>query len=138
MASLSDLQPTDVFGYFQELCAIPHGSGNTGAISAHLCEFAEKHGLKFVRDKVGNVIIYKPASDGYVNQEPVILQAHMDMVAVSVDDRDMSISPIKPLTDGEWIYADGTSLGGDDGIGVAYIMAILASDDPGGLSAAGS
>ena len=137
MASLSDLQPTNVFKYFQELCAIPHGSGNTCAISDHLCSFAKEHGLRYVQDEVGNVIIYKPASPNYVNRDsretispaPVILQAHMDMVAVSVDDRDMTRVPIVPLIDGDSIYADGTSLGGDDGIGVAYIMAILAAED---------
>lgn len=133
MAALSDLQPANVFKYFQELCAIPHGSGNIRAISDHLCAFAKEQGLKFVQDEAGNVIIYKPASgtgsDTENAEKPVILQAHMDMVAVSVDDRDMTAVPIVPLIDGDHIYADGTSLGGDDGIGVAYIMAILASDD---------
>ncbi|MBO4900993.1 MAG: aminoacyl-histidine dipeptidase [Lachnospiraceae bacterium] len=131
MAALSDLQPANVFKYFQELCNIPHGSGNIRAISDYLCAFAKDRGLKFVQDEAGNVIIYKPASGTGTEktQEPLILQAHMDMVAVSVDDRDMTAVPIVPLIDGDHIYADGTSLGGDDGIGVAYIMALLASDD---------
>ena len=133
MATLSDLQPAIVFKYFQELCNIPHGSGNIRAISDYLCSFAEEQGLRFVQDEAGNVIIYKPASgtgaEAGASKEPLILQAHMDMVAVSVDDRDMTAVPIVPLIDGDHIYADGTSLGGDDGIGVAYIMAILASDD---------
>ncbi len=113
-----------VLKFFEELCGIPHGSYNIDAISDHLAEFAKARGLSYVQDELKNIIIYLDAAPGYENEPVTVLQGHMDMVAVSVDGRDMKTTPIKLMNDGEYLYADGTSLGGDDGIAVAYMMAI--------------
>ena len=82
MGILSSLSPREVFGFFEEICAIPHGSGNTKQISRYLAEFAKKRSLKYRQDELGNVIIWKKASQGYEDREPIMLQGHMDMVAV--------------------------------------------------------
>ena len=115
---------TKVLGFFEELCGIPHGSYNIDDISDHLADFAKTRGLKYVQDELKNIVIYLDATPGYENEPAVVLQGHMDMVAVSVDNRDMKKVPVKLMNDGEYLYADGTSLGGDDGIAVAYMMAI--------------
>ncbi|MBQ8281936.1 MAG: aminoacyl-histidine dipeptidase [Lachnospiraceae bacterium] len=117
--------------YFEEMCAIPHGSGNITAISNYLVDFARKHELKYVQDEVGNVVIYKDASEGYENEPGVIIQGHMDMVAVKDDDcsLDLTKDGLKLVIDGDWLTAEGTSLGGDDGIAVAYALAILADKE---------
>ncbi len=113
-----------VFKYFEELCGIPHGSYNIDKISDHLAEFAKARNLKYVQDELKNIVIYLDATPGYENEPMTVLQGHMDMVAVSVDDRDMKNVPVKLMRDEEYLFADGTSLGGDDGIAVAYMMAI--------------
>ncbi len=113
-----------VFAYFEELCGIPHGSYDIDRISDHLAAFAKDRGLKYVQDELKNIIIYLDATPGYEEEPVAVLQGHMDMVAVSVDGRDMKKIPVKLMNDGEYLYADGTSLGGDDGIAVAYMMAI--------------
>lgn len=131
MAILEHLEPKKVFCYFEEICGIPHGSGNIRAISNYLAEFARGRNLEYYQDAVGNVIIIKEASKGYEDAEPVILQGHMDMVAVS--EKDMDIDLVKDglnlAIDRDEIYAKGTTLGGDDGIALAYILAILDSKD---------
>lgn len=131
MSVLENLEPKKVFHYFEELCGIPHGSGNLDGISSYLARFAADRGLFHIRDAGNNVIIVKEASAGYESAEPVILQGHMDMVAVKTSDCDIDLEkdPLRLKTDGDFIYAEGTSLGGDDGIAVAYILAILDSDD---------
>ena len=131
MGSISHLQPQKVFQYFEEICQIPHGSGNVKQISDYLVGFAKVRNLECVQDEALNVVIKKPATKGYEGVPTVIIQGHMDMVAVKKPDCDidMKTEGLKPMTDGEFVWAEGTSLGGDDGIAVAYAMAILDSDD---------
>lgn len=130
MRVLEHLEPRKVFYYFEEICNIPHGSGNVEAISNYLKNFAEARGLEVIQDKVKNIIIMKEASAGYEEEPPVILQGHMDMVAVHKPELaiDMTKESLKLQADGDRVYAEGTSLGGDDGIAVAYALAILDDD----------
>lgn len=130
MERLLQSEAKEVFRFFQEICRIPHGSGNVGQISDYLAAFARERGLEYVQDSVKNVIIVKEATPGYEAEEPVILQGHMDMVAVKKPGckKDMAIEGLDLGIDGDWLYAEGTSLGGDDGIAVAYMLAILDSD----------
>ena len=126
-----NLEPKKVFYYFEEICSIPHGSGNLDGISSYLARFAQDRGLFHVRDASNNVIIVKEASAGYESVPPIILQGHMDMVAVKKNDCDIDLEkdPLRLKVEGDLIRAEGTSLGGDDGIAVAYILAILDSGD---------
>ena len=130
MGVLDGLAPERVFGFFEELCAIPHGSGNTGAISAHLAAFARARGLNYVQDALGNVIIFQPGTPGREGLEPVILQGHMDMVCEKTADcpLDLTKDGLRLAVEGDAVYAQGTTLGGDDGIAVAMMLAAL--DDP--------
>lgn len=116
--------------YFEEICAIPHGSYNEKAISDYLVDFAKKHNLKAIQDEMWNVVIYKDASVGKEDVAPVILQAHMDMVAEKNDDTnfDFKTDSLNLYVEDGWLHARGTTLGADDGSGVAYILAILADD----------
>lgn len=127
---INELSPSEVFSYFQEICAIPHGSGNTGMIADYCLEFAKLHGLKARKDAADNVVIFKAGSSGYEDCKPVILQGHLDMVCEKEPDCDidMSVQSIKTCTDGKVVWADGTTLGADDGIAIAFILAVLASD----------
>ena len=129
--ALENLQPKEVFKYFEEICRIPHGSHNVQKISDHLVSFAKERNLEYIQDEELNVIIKAPGSAGYEDKEPVILQGHMDMVAVSdgTTDIDMKTDGLDVTTDGEFVWANGTSLGGDDGIAVAYCLALLDSKD---------
>ena len=131
MAILKNLEPTLVMHYFEELCAVPHGSFDTKRISDYCVEFAKAHGLRYVQDEANNVVIYKPATVGYEGHPTVILQGHLDMVCEKDEDCDIdfSVDGLRLRHDGEFISAEGTTLGGDDGIAVAYALAILASDD---------
>lgn len=131
MRVLEGLAPERVFYYFEEICKIPHGSGNVEQISNYLMDFAEKRGLCAVQDALKNVIIVKPATSGYEEEPAVILQGHMDMVAVKKPDCpiDMAVEGLRLKVDGDKIYAEGTSLGGDDGIAVAYALALLEADN---------
>ena len=128
MAVLSGLEPKAVFDYFEKLCAVPHGSHNTKQISDLCVSFAQELGLRWRQDEVNNVVIWKEASPGYEGAETVILQGHIDMVCVKTPDcpKDMATEGLDLRTDGEWVWADRTSLGGDNGIAVAMILAILA------------
>ena len=121
------LEPKKVFRFFEEICHIPHGSGNVDKLSDYLVSFAKDRGLYCRQDEMKNVIISKEASPGYENAEGIILQGHMDMVAVKKPgcDIDMKTQGLKPRVEGDYIYAENTSLGGDDGIAVAYALAIL-------------
>ena len=116
--------------WFNELCKIPHGSRNEKAVSDMVCAFAEKHGFAYKQDSVWNVTIDKPASPGYENSAPVILQAHMDMVCEKNNDveHDFEKDPLDLYVEDGWLYARGTTLGADDGTGVAYMLAILEDD----------
>ena len=131
MSVLENLEPKEVFHFFEEICKIPHGSRNLEQISAFLVNFAKERNLEVVSDDALNVIIKAPASKGYEDRETIILQGHMDMVAVKEDDCDIDMAKdsLRVKTDGEYIWAEGTSLGGDDGIAVAYILALLDSKD---------
>ncbi len=116
-----------VFKYFEEISRIPRGSGNMEKISAYCEKFAKKHSLEYVRDDVNNVIIYKPASEGYENASPVILQGHLDMVCQKDEGIDINFETdgLDIFLDGDYLQARGTTLGADNGIAVAMIMAIL-------------
>lgn len=131
MGVLTGLQPENVFHYFEEISRIPHGSGNIGQISDYLRNFAKERNLFHVRDKFGNVVIVKEAAAGFEKEPPYILQAHIDMVAVAAEgcDIDMKTEPLRLKTEAGKIYAENTSLGGDDGIGVAYCLALLDAED---------
>lgn len=128
---LSGLLPEKVFYYFEEICGIPHGSGNTRRLSNYIVSFAKDRGLRFTQDESDNVIIYKDGSKGCEQAPAVIIQGHIDMVCEQKQGRNINFKEegLRLKTDGNVIYADGTTLGGDDGIAVAYMLAILASDD---------
>lgn len=130
MNILRDLEPSSVFGYFEEICSIPHGSRDTKRISDYLAGFAAEHDLSYVQDEYNNIIIRKPGSTGREGEKPVILQGHMDMVCEKEPDCDIDFSTdgLRLKVENGMITADGTTLGGDDGIAVAYALAILASD----------
>ena len=131
MGVLAGLEPVSVFHYFEEICNIPHGSGNEEQISNYIKEFADKRGLSCIQDEWNNIIIVKEATEGYEGQETMILQGHMDMVAVKDAESsiDMTKDALRLEVDGDYISANGTSLGGDDGIAVAYALALLDADD---------
>lgn len=113
--------------YFKEMCTIPHGSGNTKAVSDWLKAFAVEHELEYHQDAFNNIIIIREASLGCEDKEPVIIQGHMDMVAVHDADYDIDMEKegLTLETEGDFLFAKGTSLGGDDGIAVAYGLALL-------------
>ena len=127
MSILGHLEPANVFHFFEEICQIPHGSGNIDKISDYLVEFAKERNLEYYQDDIKNVIIIKEATPGYEEKEPVMLQGHMDMVAVKKPEStiDMATEGLRLKVDGDIIYAQDTSLGGDDGIAVAYGLALL-------------
>ena len=130
MAVLSGLKPEKVFEYFEKLCSVPHGSGNTKIISDMCVGFAKELGLRYRQEPCNNVIIWKDGSAGYENAAPIILQGHIDMVCAKTDDctKDMAVEGLDLRTDGEWVWADKTSLGGDNGIAVAMILAVLSDE----------
>lgn len=127
MGVLKGLQPKAVFQYFEEIAAIPHGSGNTAAIAAYLMEFAADRGLEASRDAANNVVIKKPASKGYEASPTLILQGHHDMVCEKDEGKDFDFATqgIEIVIDGDDLRANGTTLGGDNGIAVAMMLAIL-------------
>lgn len=124
---VSGLEPQAVFGIFSDICAIPHGSGNTEAVRAYCREFAENLGYENICDDCGNILIRVPASAGRENDAPVMLQGHLDMVCEkeSGNTTDFTKDGLKLLVDGDFLTADGTTLGGDDGIAVAMILALI-------------
>ncbi|MCR4806470.1 MAG: aminoacyl-histidine dipeptidase [Lachnospiraceae bacterium] len=129
MAILSNIEPKKVFKYFEEICNIPHGSGNMEAISSYVESFAKERGLEYIRDESNNVIIKKRGSHGCEKAEPLLLQGHLDMVCeknFDYDPRfDFAKDPLRLAVMDDHIYAKGTTLGGDDGIAVAYMLTIL-------------
>lgn len=131
MGILTGIEPKSVLTFFEEICQIPHGSGNIDAISDYLKNFARKRNLFCIQDELKNIIIIKEAGAGYEEEAPYILQGHMDMVAVKEPDYeiDMTREGLRLKAADGMIYAEGTSLGGDDGIAVAYCLALLDSKD---------
>ena len=127
---LAGLEPAAVFHYFEEICAIPHGSRNTKKISDYLVDFAKEHGLRYIQDTANNVILFGNGTCGMENHAPVILQGHMDMVCEKDMDcpLDMEKEGLDVTHDDKFVFAKGTTLGGDDGIAVAYALALLADD----------
>ncbi len=128
MSILSELNPAPIWIYFEEICKIPRLSKNEGKIRQYLLNFASVHNLESKEDSVGNIIIVKPASKGYESRKTTVLQSHMDMVGEKNADypHNWLTDPIIPRVDGEWVTANGTTLGADDGIGIASQLAILA------------
>lgn len=130
MSVLEHLQPERVFYYFEEISKIPHGSGNTKEISDYLVNFANAHNLKSIQDEDNNVIIFKEASKGYESAPTVMLQGHMDMVCEKTADstHDFTKDPLQLRIEGDFVSATNTTLGGDNGIAVAYGLALLEDD----------
>ena len=131
MMKLENLYPERVFHYFEKLTEIPHGSRNTKQISDYLVSFAKEHDLKYYQDELNNVIIVKEATEGYENAGAIIIQGHMDMVCEKENDCDIDFmkDSLDIFVDGDFVKAKGTTLGGDDGIAVAYALAILESKE---------
>ena len=127
--NIENIQPKEVFHWFAEISAVPRGSHNEKAISDFLVNFAKERSLEVYQDEALNVIIKKNGTDGYEKSPTVILQGHMDMVCEKTADsnHDFLKDPIKLIVDGDNLHADRTTLGGDDGIAVAYALAILDS-----------
>ena len=130
MAKLEGLKPEKVFQFFEMLCSVPHGSGNTKQISDLCVQFARDRGLRYKQDQYNNVVIWKEASPGYEETEPLIFQGHIDMVCAFEPDCgiDMKTDGLNLVVDGDWVKAYKTSLGADNGIGVAIAMALLDDD----------
>ena len=125
---LAGLEPASVFAYFEKICSIPHGSRNTKLISDYLVSFAKEQGLRYIQDDANNVILFQEGTCGLENHPPVVIQGHMDMVCEKDEDCpiDMVREGLDVTHDGEAVFARGTTLGGDDGIAVAYALALLA------------
>ena len=128
--NISNLEPKVLWKHFYSLTQIPRPSKKEGRIIEFAKNFGEKLGLKTIVDEVGNVIIKKPATPGMENRKGIILQGHLDMVPQKNSDKkhDFEKDPIEPIVEAEWVRANGTTLGADNGIGVASVMAILAAD----------
>lgn len=126
--TVQNAEPRDVLAIFADLASIPHGSGNTAGARDFARSFAEKHGCETVSDDAGNLIVRVPASAGYEDHPPVMLQGHLDMVCEKTADKDMNFEtdPLTLVLEGDNLHADRTTLGGDDGIAVAMILAIIA------------
>jgi dipeptidase D len=127
MKSIKDLKPKALWTYFDEICQIPRPSGKEEKIIKYLMEFGEKHKLETKKDNSGNVLIKKAANHNFENKKPVCLQSHVDMVCEknSSTNHNFESDPIRPIIDGNWVKADGTTLGADNGIGIAAQLAIL-------------
>ena len=128
---LSNLEPKSVFNYFEQICSIPHGSRNTKQISDFCVSFAKEHNLKYSQDESNNIIIWKDGTTGYEKSPSVIIQGHLDMLCEKEHDCDIDFEKdgLSLIVDGDDIHADRTTLGGDDGIAVAFALAILDSTD---------
>ena len=127
MNKLANLEPKQVFHYFEDLCAIPHGSGNTKGVSDYCMRFAKEHGLTAWQDEAWNVVIVKEAAKGYEDAPAVILQGHLDMVCEKEAGNpiDFEKDGLDLKVEGDLLSANGTTLGGDDGIAVAMALAVL-------------
>ncbi|MCR4746323.1 MAG: aminoacyl-histidine dipeptidase [Lachnospiraceae bacterium] len=131
MRVLENLEPKKVFHFFEDLTQIPRGSGNEKAVSDYCVKFAKDRGLEVVQDDLYNVIIKCPATEGYEDVEGVILQGHLDMVCEKSDDSEIDFEkdPLKVKIEDDYVTADGTTLGGDDGIAISYALAVMDSKD---------
>ncbi|MBS2213748.1 aminoacyl-histidine dipeptidase [Carboxylicivirga mesophila] len=131
MNKLSGLHPQEVWTQFEAICQVPRPSKKEEKIIEFLLKFAEENGLEAKKDEIGNVLISKPATPGKENLKSVVLQSHIDMVCEKNSDKkhDFDNDPITPVIDGDWVKADGTTLGADDGIGMAAQMALLIAND---------
>jgi dipeptidase D len=131
MEKMRSLEPVVLWKYFEEICRIPRPSRNEEKIRLYLVEFAKKHQLDYLEDKAGNLLIKKPATKGMGKRRTVVLQSHMDMVGEKNSDslHDFKKDPIQPFITGEWVKAKGTTLGADDGIGIAAQLSVLAAKD---------
>ncbi|HFI1932474.1 TPA: beta-Ala-His dipeptidase [Yersinia enterocolitica] len=131
MSELSQLSPQPLWDIFAKICSIPHPSYHEEALAQHIMTWAKEKGLHAERDKVGNILLRKPATKGMENRKPVALQAHLDMVPQKNNDtvHDFTKDPIQPYIDGEWVKARGTTLGADNGIGMASALAVLSDDN---------
>ena len=131
MNILTQLKPQIVWSYFEEICQVPRPSKKEEKIIAYLVNFAKEKGLDCKQDEIGNVLISKPASSGCEKLKPVVLQSHIDMVCEKHSNvkHNFEKDPIVPVVDGEWVKATGTTLGADDGIGMAAQLALLAAND---------
>ena len=131
MSAFKNLKPQRVFYYFEKISSIPRGSGNMKGIAQFCEDFAIEYSLKYVRDAADNVVIYKNGTAGYENSEPIILQGHLDMVCQKTDDCtiDFEKDGLELYVDGDFLKARGTTLGADNGIAVAMVLALLESND---------
>ncbi len=131
MSDIRSLEPKQLWNLFHEITRIPHPSKKEKKIADFVVQFAKDHKLETIVDKVGNVIIRKPATRGMENRKGVILQGHLDMVPQKNSDKkhDFEKDPIETMVDGEWVRANGTTLGSDNGIGVSAALAVLVSKD---------
>lgn len=131
MGKLDGLKPHKVFEYFEQISAIPRGSGNMDKIGAYCMDFAAKNSLRAVRDDIGNVIIFKDGTQGLENSQPIILQGHLDMVCRKTEDCEIDFEKdgLSLYIDGDFLRAENTTLGADNGIAAAMILAVLASKD---------
>jgi len=131
MEQLNNLEPKVVWGYFEQICQVPRPSKKEDKIINFLMDFAKENQLEAKKDKSGNMLIKKPATSGKENLKTVVLQSHIDMVGEKNKgtEHDFEKDPIKPYIDGDWVKAEGTTLGADDGIGIAAQMAILTSKE---------
>jgi dipeptidase D len=131
VSEISQLSPQPVWQFFDQICSIPHPSKHEELLAQHIIKFAEGEGLAVRRDAVGNVFIKKPATPGMEDRKGVVLQAHIDMVPQKNEDTEHEFTedPILPYIDGEWVTAKGTTLGADNGMGMAACLAVLAAKD---------
>lgn len=129
--AIEGLKPELIWNYFYGITQVPHPSKKEEKIRAHVREFAKQHNFEFVEDKVGNIVIKVPATKGYENKPVIVLQGHVDMVCEKNKgtDHDFENDPLKIIRDGDWITAEGTTLGADNGIGVAAAMALATDPD---------
>ncbi|WP_456296105.1 aminoacyl-histidine dipeptidase [Vibrio sp. AK197] len=130
-SEISNLSPTPIWQFFDKICSIPHPSKHEEALASYIVDWATQQDLSVRRDPTGNVIIKKPATAGMEHKKAVVLQAHIDMVPQKNEDtiHDFTTDPIQPYIDGEWVTAQGTTLGADNGMGMASCLAVLASND---------
>lgn len=129
MSPFKNLEPAGLWKYFEEICHIPRPSKKEEKVIAYLNRFAREHKLDFKQDNTGNVLIKKPASPGWETRQTVVLQSHMDMVGEKNSDvtHNFETDPIIPVVEGDWVRAKNTTLGADDGIGMAAQLALMAS-----------
>ena len=131
MSEIKNLKPECIWGNFDALTQVPRPSGHLDKVRQFLLDFAKKVGVEAFTDEAGNIVMRKPATPGMENRKTVILQAHMDMVPQKEKDstHNFETDPIQTYIDGDWVKAKGTTLGADDGLGVAAIMAVMEATD---------